>query len=321
LFAFVGYFFVRVHLLIPVQYLKISSYLAGTERLPFQRRVLPIFLIRLLEHIPIPASIVKGHAGAFANANQIWLLLIDLVAFAVFSFFCHRFYRATTKNGMFSLLWYPILIFALVWSYVLHSEANLYYPYDMLSVAFFTAGLFFVYQRKFLPLLLVMLVGSFNRETTMFLIPLVALDALAPMTTLNPARLPWKRLPWLKLALLSAIWIGVKLLLGHFFQLNDRSQDFLRLGYNRPYLLYPNNWPQLLSGCGFLLPVVFLLRRRIPDTRVAAYMLIIPIWFIVMCFYGVLTETRIYGELCTLVAVACTLLLETYASSPKDAHA
>jgi hypothetical protein len=31
-----------------------------------------------------------------------------------------------------------------------------------------------------------------------------------------------------------------------------------------------------------------------------------------MCFYGVLMETRIYGELCAYVAVTSVLLLESY---------
>ena len=68
--------------------------------------------------------------------------------------------------------------------------------------------------------------------------------------------------------------------------------------------------PQTLSGCGYLLPVMLYFRRRVPDARVAAYLLIIPIWFAVMMYYGVLVETRIYGELCPLVAIASVLLME-----------
>ena len=44
----------------------------------------------------------------------------------------------------------------------------------------------------------------------------------------------------------------------------------------------------------------------------AAWLLIAPPWIIAMFFVGVITETRIYGELVPLVAVASALLLEEH---------
>jgi hypothetical protein len=310
LIAFSAYFFNRTHQLMTQQYLDLPKFVAGTERLPFQRRVLSMWLLRKLLSIPLPASITKGHGGLFANPYQIWIFAIDMVAFGALYFFCDRLYRAVSPRARYRFLWYPILLFTLVWSYTLHTEANMYYPYDMLSLAFFTAGLYFIYTRKFLPLLLVILVGTLNRETTMFLIPIFVLDALAPIESLKTIQ--WNRLPWLKFAILSLAWASVKITLGHFYINNDASEDFIRLAYNKPYFLHPNNWPQMISGCGFLLPIIWILRRHIPNPRIAAYTLVFPIWFLVMCVYGVITETRIYGELCPLVAIASVLLIEAY---------
>jgi hypothetical protein len=314
LFLFAGFYFTRAHLLTTHPYLNLDRYLAGTERLPFQRRILPMLLLRALDHLPLPARLLHSHSGIFAQPHQIYLFLLDLTSVATASLFTLALHRRASPRSRFHLLVFPILLFTLVWTYLIHTEANLYYPYDLLSLAFFTAGLYFIYTRRFLPLLLTLLIGTFNRETTLFLIPLFLLDATAPLTSLKKTL---NSIPWLKTAALVLAWLAIKLYLNHLFRSNDRSEDILRLRYNLRYLP-PNNWPQLLGGCGFLLPVVWFIRRRIPDPRIAAYILILPLWFLTMCCYGVLSETRIYGELCPLIAVACTLLLEAYADSADE---
>ncbi len=110
------------------------------------------------------------------------------------------------------------------------------------------------------------------------------------------------------------IWLAVDLTLSRFYIHNNASELGLRFRANLNNLT-PHSWPQLFGACGFLLPVLWCLRRRIPDARIAAYLLILPLWILVMFARGVLTETRIFGELCPLVAVASTLLLEAYAAA------
>jgi hypothetical protein len=70
----------------------------------------------------------------------------------------------------------------MVWTFLVYTIYDHYFPYDMMSVAFFSAGLCFIYERRFLPLALVVLIGALNKETVVFLVPLFLLDAIAPVS-------------------------------------------------------------------------------------------------------------------------------------------
>ena len=40
------------------------------------------------------------------------------------------------------------------------------------------------------------------------------------------------------------------------------------------------------------------------------YLWIFPVWFLVMCIYGLVLETRVFGELGALLALASALVFE-----------
>jgi hypothetical protein len=301
--------FVRAHLLISTPYLHLDKYLHGQERLPFQRRLLPMVLLNAMLRIPIPAAITRGRHGIFAHPEQIYLFVFDLLSVFLASFLIMRLYSKLRDGVNFRLLVFPIFFFSIFCTYMLHSEANVYYPYDMLSLVFFTAGLYCIYTHRFFALLMLILVGTFNRETTMFLIPIFLLDAIGEQNGLRSVS--WKNLPWAKTAVLGVAWLAVRLFLNHLYVHNDATEYGSRLIYNLRYLP-PNNWPEILGTCGFLLPVIWFSRKRIPDSRISAWVLVLPLWFGVMYYYGVITETRIFGELCPIVALATTLLFERY---------
>ena len=305
LFACAGLIFTRVYMLNTWSYLDLNSYLAGTERLPYQRRVLPMLLLRGLLRLPYPHTLAH-HFVIFANAPLLYLLGINLLAFGLTGWLTTRLYRVSTPQGRFPLLVFPIFLFVSMWTYLMRPLFITNLPYDFLSQAFFTAGLFCLYTDRFMPLLLIVAVGTFNRETTLFLILLYVIDALATRT--GPL---FARIPWLRTSLLAATWLAIKLFLGRLYTQNNPIDDFLRFRVNA-HLLVPDNYPQILTACGFLLPVLWLLRRNVPNPRLAAWLYIVPIWIVMMIPLGVLNESRIFGELCPLVAVLATTLLDAY---------
>jgi len=75
-------------------------------------------------------------------------------------------------------------------------------------------------------------------------------------------------------------------------------------------LLVPQAWPQLLSACGYLLLFVLLMYRRIPNDRLRSWILIVPVWVAFMFSYGILVETRVFGELIPLTVCSTALILE-----------
>lgn len=302
---------IQFYMLSTKPYLDTARYYAGTERLPFQERVLPVPILKALDHAAASSASLRAGNGVFTQALFAPFVL-SLVSFAVASIFVVLLYRAASRERRLGQLVAPVFLVLTIATYVVRPTARLYYPYDMPALAFFAAGLFFLYRRQFWPLLAVVLVGTFNRETTLFLIVIFVLDALSePSLQLAASagkRLP-KYVPWLQAAFLVAAWVGVRLYLRHLYGGNDRTEDHLRVLENL-HRFKPSLLPSILNICGYMLPVVFLLRQRLRDRRLAAWLLVAPIWIACMFLVGVLSESRIYGELLPLTAVAAVLLLE-----------
>ncbi len=302
--------FARCHVAQTFRYVSLTRYLAGTERLPYQRRLLVMAIIRGGRAFR-PYRALEAHMSGHIVAPGLFsYFLVDLLSLGVAAWFCQKLYKRASRTGATTPFLLAIFLFTMAWTYLIAPEGSIFYPYDLASVAFFTAGLYFVYTRRFLPLLPIMLLGTANRETTIFLVPLLLLDAaVEPSGTFRS--IPWKRLPWAKAVALTAAWLLVRFALGRLYTHNDLADDYLRYRENLPRLL-PGKWPELLGACGFLLPILFVYRRQISDARIRAYFLILPFWAVVMIVYGVISEVRVFGELCSLVSVAAALLLDSY---------
>ncbi len=292
-------------------YLNMDRYLNGHERLPFQERVLPIFIIKPLVQSPWIAHHLMHENGNFTAARGP-LYIISLLALLIAGIFVQKLYNRLSRDGALKFLVYPVFLHVIMWSYTIHNEADFSYPYDMLSVAFFAAGLFFIYTRKFLPLALIVAVGTLNRETTLFLVGIFFLDAASvPSTRAIARRFSLTTVPWARVAVLFAIWLAIKVTLMRHYAHNDNSENFVRFAYNFGELK-PRLWPALLNICGYMLPVVFVLRQYLRPARFANYLFIFPVWFAVMFYTGVIVETRVYGELCSFTAIALVLEIEQY---------
>ncbi|GAA3757338.1 hypothetical protein GCM10022270_14930 [Terriglobus aquaticus] len=325
LYACAGLQFVRFYARSTDFYLRLPAYLSGHERLPFQERVLPIFLLK-----PIYASPWLMHRLSHANGVIPWsrapFFLVSLVAFAVAAVFTQLLYRAVSPRRSLSMFVFPFFLFTVMWTYTIHVEANYSYPYDMISLAFFTVGLVCVYTRRFLPLLLTVAVGTWNRETTLFLAGIFVLDAVSRNPEADAPlqeRFDWRRIPWLRAGLLCAVWLAIKLWLSYHFNGNDESENYIRIAENAGRLKI-RLVPALLNICGYLFPIVLLFWRRIEPVRFGNYIWIVVPWFAIMFYTGVILETRIYGELCPYTAVCIILLAERLAdrsTNPQHVHA
>ncbi len=324
LYAFATLQFMRFYVISTHFYLDMHAYMTGHERLPFQRRILPILLMWPIDHSPWLMHMVANRRNTLldktaSTPQTLAFYLVSLLAFFIAGFFTVRLYRALTDSRLLEPLVYPLLIIIAMWTYVVHVDANFSYPYDMPAVAFFAAGLYFIYQRRFLPLLLVVLIGTFNRETTLFLIGIYGIDAASnpAADAFTPLRLRFRlsTVPWPRVFLLLGIWVAIKAALAHQFHANSRVEDYNRIVEN----FYRLKWrllPALLNICGYLLPLVILFRRKLAPARFANYLYILPFWFAIMFYTGVIVETRIYGELCSYVAIATILILEKQLAVP-----
>ena len=324
LYACASVQFIRFYVVSTYFYLDMPRYLSGHERLPFQERILPIFLMWPINHSMFLMHHLAHNKGdvytpSAATPETLAFYIVSLISFLIASLLVYQLYRKVTVTGTLAPLVLPIFLVLTLWTYVVHIDADYSYPYDMPSVAFFAGGLLCIYTGRFWPLLPIMFFGTMNRETTLFLIGIYVIDAATRQSsrlgdqngqqTRSLADVDFRRLPWIKTGVLVAIWLSVKLTVHHHFAHNDASEDFVRLWGNLGRLR-PRLWPILFNVCGYLLPIVLILQGRIRPRRFASYLYIFPVWFGVMLYTGVILETRIYGELCSYVAVATVLLLE-----------
>ena len=291
-------------------YLRMADYLNGKERLPFQERILPVAVLRPLFHSAWVTQHLAHENGAFTPQKGPFYLL-SLISLVIAGVYTQRLYNLLTDSGSLRILVYPIFLFTVMWTFTIHIEADFSYPYDLPSLAFFTAGLYYIYARRFVPLLVILLIGTFNRETTLFLIGIYLLDAASTDSERGSLayRFDLRQVPWLQVALLSAIWAAVKISLVYVFRHNDHSEQFLRIHYNLDRMKL-RLFPALLNICGYSLPLVVIFFGRLRPVRFANYLFILIPWVVVMFCTGVLVETRIYGELCSFSAVALILILE-----------
>ncbi len=312
--------FIRYYSKSTIFYLNMPAYLDGHERLPFQERVLPILLMRPLSQSPWVMQHLMHSNGAFTQERGPFYL-ISLIALVIAGIYTQKLYNCLTTTHWLSFLVYPVFLFTIMWSYCIHSEANFSYPYDILSVAFFTAGLYYIYTRRYLGLFLVILIGTFNRETTLFLIGIYGLDSASTMLVeprlLN--RFDWKLVRWPHVALLCIVWLAIKFTLAHLFAHNDPTENYVRIGENFGRLKI-RLLPALLNICGYTIPLVLVFYRWIKPVRFANYLFILPVWFAIMFYTGVILETRIYGELCSFSAIALVLIMEQHLKVITPSH-
>ncbi len=312
-------------------YLNMAAYLSGHERLPFQERIFPIAILRPMFHSRWLMDRMAHSNGAFTPELGPFYIL-SLISLIIAGVYTQRLYALVSVQRSLSFLVYPVFLFAMMWSYAIHSEADYSYPYDLPSVAFFAAGLFYIYKRSYAGLFIVVLIGTFNRETTLFLIVLYLIDSASravtsPRLTSAPLRsaerffevrerFDLRLVHWSRLALLSVVWVGIKSFLAHLFAGNSNAENFLRIDYNLARLS-PRLLPALLNICGYTIPVIVIFSRFLKPVRFQNYLWVLPVWIGIMFCSGVLVETRIYGELCPFAAVALVLIAEESVNRSK----
>jgi len=315
--------FIRCYIIQTYKFLDLPQYASGLERMPFQGRMLMMYPLRWAEHSPLIARLTTGPTPLFHSPDDLIICAIGFLSVLITGVLITRLYRRVSPQPLFPWMPYALMLVFLAANYLLHSPLVILYPYDLPSVAFFTAGMYCITTRRFWALVPIFTLGCFNRETMLFLIPLFIIDAVFSNTSSDAEHESWRRLTRLstlaQITTLSAIWLAIHIYIQHRFAANhgefyphnwDPAATHRRL--NILYLLEPRFWPQLLNACAYSLPFLLLLRRYILPLRLRGYVVILPLWFATMAVFGLWPETRIYGELSGLAALLATLALEGY---------
>lgn len=296
-------------------YVNTALYEQGLERMPFQGRVLMMLPMRwahashTLHFLTQPFALSRFWFPRPVQPEVLVQAAVNVICLLLTGWFTTRIYERSSQRNLLTPMVYPLLLVVCGATYVMHTVQNFRFIYDLPSLAFFSAAMYLMYFRRHWGLFVALfLVATVNRETTLLLLPLYMINQAA-----CPGRLRWRRAFGARTLLvvlpLAAAWIGWQLLIRHIFAHNP-SEFYPRLNWNVKSLLVPQAWPQLLSACAYLMLFVVVMRRRIADRRLQAWLWLLPIWFVFMFSFGILIETRVFGELIPFVVVASTLIAE-----------
>ena len=236
---------------------------------PYQMRVLMPLLLLVLEKSGL--EIVRGtQLITLASASAIGVTFI---------LFLREFVGPKATRLAF-LVW-PLLF--------LFFSHRWFYLWDLPSIAFLCLGLWLLQRQKWTIFGIALFFASLNRESSVLLILAFAATYFAPR---DPKF-------WLRVALYSAIWLGVKLGVSVAFVGNRGPNIELHWNDNLAFLTHPAAWPVLVwlsfLTLGAMLLASLLSWRDLPRLlRVST--LLSPLLLAVLLVVGVLSETRLLGE-------------------------
>lgn len=296
-------------------YVNTFLYEHGAERMPFQGRCLMMLPLRLAN-----SSSALRFAGKLFAISHFWFprpvqpevlvqALINVACLTIAGVLTTRIYQASSRQRLLTPFIYPLTLVTFAATYILHTVQNFRFTYDLPSLAFFSIAFYLIYLRRpWVWFASLFLIATINRETTLLLLPLYLLDQ-----AFEDGRIRFNRLlspkALKRVAPLALYWIAWETFIHHHFAAN-RSEFYARLNWNIKSVLLPHAWPQLLSTCGYLLPFVLVMRNRLPNPRLRAWLWLVPIWVVFMFSYGILIETRVFGELIPLIVCASALIVE-----------
>jgi hypothetical protein len=308
--------FVWFYFWFSTSFVDINQYEFGHERLPFQGRCLMVPLLRVVH-----GSGLLLRVGSIFNRYPYWFparatpelfvqVLVSLLSVGVAGWFTCKLYWASSQRKAIGALIYPVFLVACGITYELHTVQNFRYPYDLPALAFFSVAFYMMYTRvKWIYFALLFTVATINRETTLLLAFLYALDRWGDRDPGEAAGRSLLRacMPVLPLLLIWAAW---QIALRHLFAGNPSVLDS-RFWLNIKSLISPQAWPQLLTACGYLIPAVLAYNTDVGDRRIRSWLWIFPVWFVFQFTFGIIIETRVFGELIPLFVCASALIFES----------
>jgi hypothetical protein len=267
-----------------------EALVAGTASTPYQYRMLVPLFVRLLlnAHLIEPAS----QMAAFAVIQVAFLIALAFV----FRRYVSLFIADPVLASIAALSIYAVLPF---------NYFNLpYYPYDIPSVLFFTAGMLLIYQRAWIWFYPLFVVATLNRETSIFLAVVTAFVLFDKYSRSLLALLIGSQL---------AIWAAIKGALWMVYQ-HNRWMGYglyqFQLKVNLATLFdYPIKGVIALATWGCLWIAVVIWHQRIGDERLRRTLWTVPVFVAGMFVAGFVIELRIYGEVLPIVLAAFWVVL------------
>jgi hypothetical protein len=301
------------------QFLNLTRYARGGERLPYQTRVLMAWLLEKTADnnrlAPFLLRLSSPLPKEFHSTYAVVLLTTTFLAMFIAVLSARASLLHLTGNRRFAS-WAALLTIYMAY-FNLVAVYGLAYalPYDVPSLALFSLGVWLIFTRRYWLLLPVFIVGTLNRETFCFVTIFLVLYAWFSSETGTSRAAALRRIAP-HVALQAFVWFALRLWMHRLFLNNPLDPghhsgffDF-QLVHNLKSILNPFQWPLLLGLFGFTLPLLIHSYRWISDRALArSVAILLPLWTLAMLVVGVVVEIRIFNELTAFIAPSIGLIV------------
>lgn len=296
-------------------YLHLLKYEQGKERTPFQYRMLMMFPLRwahqtvFLQHLAEFLSVNVPVFRSTLTPESLLQAFLNTACVAFAGWVATRLYKASSARQLLLPYVYPLFLLMCTCSYIFHLWADFRFFYDLPGLAFFSAGLYLIYFQKSSALFsLVFVIATVNRETTLFLLLFFVLAQGLKGKRMNwKSAFAWRSFAvWFPLLILWMLWrvyVERRFVHNHFEWIRHYEA-------NAVLLAWPPAWPQILGAGCYLVPLIYIFRSYLKDPVLRVWLWVLPAWCGVMFIYGIINETRIYGELIPYLACIAALIAE-----------
>jgi hypothetical protein len=308
-----GYF--SFHYALNSSFLKLPLYTRGLERTPYQYRVLTMVVFRIFMRSHLTLRLASHLA--VLNNDPYRLISTGIAFFGLLGALIVTRLTITRLTGDGTYAFWAALMLALMSYMLLASNGCFTLPYDVPTLFFFSLGIYLVISRRLWLYYIVFPLVVLNRETACFITVFFVIWEWVRLAK-SDVTIKSRLLQIAPHALVQAtIWIAIKMLLAKAYAHNPVEVGSVAgglfhtmLAYNLHEIIKPQQWPVLLSVCGFSLPFLFLQRRWIRcDGLYYACAIILPAYFACMMIVGVIVELRIFTEWIPLVVPAIALII------------
>lgn len=267
---------------------------------PFVTRVLPVWIMKFI----------------YRSLNYDYMLIfkyMDIISLSLSGWFFYKYANTFLKNETISKIASFLIYFIIPFNMLLPRYVPIWYPYDSFGMMFFIMGLYFLRINNLFAFYLVLLVGTFNRETTLVLI---AIFAVVHWGAVNKVKIASH------ICAQMALWFAIKILLSQYFSSSAGASLVPTLGNNLHFLSaldYYNlklgdferifRYVFLLSNFGFVYLIVIFYWVKLDDVFLRRTTLTLIPFFISILFVGNMFEFRLYGELVPFVLMPAIYIL------------
>lgn len=217
------------------------------------------------------------------------------------------------------LVWFaPVILYTMAWNYIILNQSFQYY--DFTAILFVTLGLYFIVSENRTAFFITFILAIINKETAAYLIFSYVLYNYRDVFKLKVI---------LTAGILSAVFIGYKLLLGYIFRNNPGDTFEVGIDDNIKVIttLFSNKIivKNLLLNYGGLYVFAILLFitgywKKFPDKRLIMVNLTIIPYYAIGFYVTYMQEVRVYTELIPMITILFLIFLSNFKFSGLSAR-